>query len=85
MFVEGSGPTPSMQYPGIFLERPRKTTEDLRLTGVVSEFRTKHFANASLKRYCYTNLVGDSLLQTVPPVTLLLSGFHGNASLIVWF
>jgi hypothetical protein len=76
-----------MQYPVIFLERLWKTTEDVRLTGVVAKIRTEHFANTSPERYCYTSLVGASVCYKLFP---LLHCFHyqdsmESASCIVWF
>jgi hypothetical protein len=44
-------------YPGIFLEKLKKTKKNLRIAGVQTEVRSEGLQNRSQKPYSYTFLV----------------------------
>jgi hypothetical protein len=51
----------SGEYPGICLQRLRKSTKKpVSIAGVPAKIRTEHLANASLERYRSANLLGGA-------------------------
>jgi hypothetical protein len=53
----------SRYYPRMFLKGMRKTTNNIRVVGVLAEVQTEYLVNTILKRYRFTNLLSNIDLE----------------------